>query len=129
MEPLSISTEQILSAVSALSAPDLEKLFERVVDVRAERKAPHFSAREAALILRVNQSAPAELSERFNALRAKRENRSITPEENAELTNVYLKIEELHVERLSALGELATLRGVPLEQLMQQLGIHFPEYV
>lgn len=124
-----LSTEQILSAVNALSLPDLERVFRRVITVQAERKAHHLSARESELLLRINQGTPNELRERFNQLRVKREAGSITDEEYAELTTVYAKIEELHAERMTALGDLALLRGVPLDQLMKQLGISFPEYV
>ena len=39
-----LSTEQILSAVSHLSLPELELVFDHVLALQAERKAAHVSA-------------------------------------------------------------------------------------
>lgn len=41
-----LSTEQILTAVNNLSLPDLEKMYERVLRLQAERKTPHVPAEE-----------------------------------------------------------------------------------
>jgi len=42
---------------------------------------------------------------------------------------VFNRAEELHAERMAAMVELAKLRGVSLPELMNQLGIRFPENV
>jgi hypothetical protein len=127
METIQLSTEQILSAVPTLNADDLERLFQRVLKVKAERNVPHHSAQEAALLARVNESTPAPWRERFNQLTAKREEGVINDEEYAELTRLNDAIEVRHAERVGAMVELAQLRGVTLPALMDQLGIHFPE--
>lgn len=124
-----LSTEQILSAVSHLSLPELEKVFDRVLALQAERKAACLPATESVLLVRVNQGLPAELQERIMILKAKREDESITDAEYEELTRLVDRAEELHAERMTALVELAKLRGVNLSVLMEQLGIHFPENV
>lgn len=124
-----LSTEQILSAVSHLSLPELEKVFDRVLALQAERKAACLLATESVLLVRVNQGLPAELQERITILKAKREDESITDAEYEELTRLVDRAEELHAERMTALVELAKLRGVNLSVLMEQLGLHFPENV
>jgi hypothetical protein len=123
-----LSTEQILSAVSHLSLPELEQVFEHVLALQAERKAAHLSAAESALLVRVNQGLPAALRERMACLRAKRAEESITDAEYEELTRLTDRAEELHADRMAALVELAKCRGVSLAVLMDQLGIHFPEH-
>ncbi len=123
------STEQILSAVSHLSLPELERVFERVLTLQARHKANHLSVTESALLVRVNQERSPELRHRLAALRAKREEESLSDTEYEELTQLTDQTEELHAERMAALVELARLRGVSLPGLMDQLGIRFPDNV
>jgi len=122
-----ISTEQIIAAVNELSLPELEQVFDRVLRLQAERKAPHLSEDEAALLTRSLQGLPPALRARINTLRAKREDESITDIEYAELTQLTLRAEEVHAERMEALLKLARLRGLSLPALLDQLGLHFPE--
>jgi hypothetical protein len=123
-----LSTEQIISAVSHLSLPELEQVFTYVLALQAERKAAHLSAAESALLSRINQGLPSALRERIVCLRAKREDESITDAEYEELTRLTDRAEELHADRMASLVELATYRGVSLAVLMDQLGLHFPGY-
>lgn len=125
--PNQLSTEQIISAVTQLSLPELERVFDRVLALQAERKAPRLTEEEPALLARINQGLPEELRERLTSLRAKREGETITDAEYEELTRLTLQAEELHAERLAAMVKLARLRGVSLPALMDQLNIHFPE--
>jgi hypothetical protein len=124
-----LSTEQIISAVSHLSLPELERVFDHMLALQAARKAAHLSAAESALLARVNQGFPAALRERLVCLRAKREDESITDADYEELTRLTDQAEELHADRMAALVELAKCRGMSLAALMDQLGIHFPEHV
>src|SRR5215510_1049900 len=124
-----LSTEQIISAVSHLSLPELERVFDHVLALQAERKAAHLSATESALLARINQGLPSALRERIACLRAKRRDETITDAEYEELTRLTDRAEALHADRVAALVELAKCRGVSLGVLMDQLGIHFPEHV
>lgn len=123
------STDQIISAVAQLSLSELERVFDRVLALQAERKAPHLSPAESKLLVSINQGLSPELRERLALLKAKREDESITDAEYEELTDLSDQSEELHAERVAAMVELAKLRGVSLSELMNQLGIHFPENV
>ncbi len=127
--PNQISTEQIISAVTQLSLPELERVFDRVLALQAERKAPRLAEEEPALLARINQGLPEELRESLSSLRAKREDETITDAEYEELTRLALQAEEFHAERMAAMVKLARLRGVSLPALMDQLNIHFPENV
>ncbi len=122
-----LSTEQIISAINQLSLQELERVFDRVLALQAERKAPRLTEEEPALLARINQGLPEDLRERLTFLRAKREDESITDAEYEELTRLTLQAEELHAERMAAMVKLARLRGVSLPALMDQLNIHFPE--
>jgi hypothetical protein len=124
-----LSTEQIISAVNQLSLQELERVFDSVLAIQAERKAPRLSEEEPALLARINQGLPDELRERLSFLRAKREDETITDAEYEELTSLTLQAEDLHAERMAAMVKLARLRGLNLPTLMDQLDIHFPDNV
>jgi hypothetical protein len=127
--PDQLSTEQILSAVTHLSLPELEQVFDQVLQIQAERKADHLPAEESRLLVRINIGLPSEARERLAVLRAKREDESITDAEYDELTRLTDEAENTHANRMTDLVELAKIRGVSLPMLMDQLGIHFPENV
>lgn len=127
--PDRLSTEQILSAVTHLSLPELEQVFEQVLQIQAERKADHLPAEESRLLVQINIGLSSEARERLAVLRAKREDESITDAEYDELTRLIDEAENTHANRMTALVELARIRGVSLPMLMDRLGIHFPENV
>ena len=124
-----LSPEQIISAASHLSLPELKRVLASILALQAERTAPRLSAVESTLLIRINQGFPEDLRERLATLRRKREDEVITDAEYEELTRLMDRAEELHAERMAALVELAQLRGISLSVLMDQLGIHFPEHV
>ncbi len=122
-----LSTEQIIAAVTHLSLPELEQVFDRVLALQAERKATHLPAAESALLLRINHRMPPDLRERITALRAKRAAELISDSEYEELTRLTDHAEEVHADRMAALVELAKLRGVSLPVLLDRLGISLPD--
>ena len=124
-----LSPEQIISAASHLSLPELKLVFNSLLALQAERNAPRLSAAESTLLVCINQGFPEELRDRIATLRGKREDEVITDTEYEELTRLTDRAEELHAARMAALVELAQLRGISLSVLMDQLGICFPEHV
>lgn len=124
-----LSAEEIISAVAELSLPEIEEVFDHVIALQAERKAPHLSPAESELLVRINAGLPADLFERLAILRNKREDETISDVEYQELTALTDVAEEVHADRLAALVELAKLRGVSLPALLDQLDIHFPDNV
>jgi hypothetical protein len=117
------SPEAIIEAVKRLPLAELERLANQVIAIRAERRAPHLTADESILLARINQALPAPERARMSALIAKRDDQTMTPAELEELIALTDKLELLHADRLAALAELASLRGVTLDEVMNQLGI------
>jgi hypothetical protein len=60
---------------------------------------------------------------RYDELNDKLHEESITPEERAELLSLIDRIELADAERLQCLIELAQLRQISVETLMEQLGL------
>lgn len=95
------------------------------VRLRANQRGQTLSEQESKLLQRINQSlSPAEQAH-MDLLIEKRQAETLTEPELAELIALGNRVEELQVERLSALIELAALRNVSLENLKESL--NFPK--
>ena len=122
------SSNAILTAVRQMPIAELEYLVDQVIAIRAARVAPHLGADESALLTRVNLGLSATERNRMRALLAKRDDERLTPAEWQELTALTDQLEVLHADRLAALAELATLRGVTFNAVVAQLGLQFPDH-
>jgi hypothetical protein len=120
---LSTPTDRILEEAKQLSLADLEHLVSQLLALQAERRSHSPFADEAALLLKINSGMSAETRERYLELIEKRRAESLSPTEHEELLQLSDWSEELQAERLEALLELSRLRGVPLRELMDSLGI------
>jgi hypothetical protein len=89
---------------------------------------PHLSPQETALFLRINSHLSPEQQSRYDELRVKREAEILTPAEHTELLHYIDAITTLWTDRLQALLDLAQLRRMSPQQLMQQLAITPPVY-
>jgi hypothetical protein len=124
-----LSPEELLRAVEQLSASELEEFVQRVLVVRAQRRAPSLSQAETELLLRINQGVPAEVESRYSELIARRRAETLTPDEHRELLDLTETMEGRDVDRLEALVELAKLRRTSPRELMDALGIRPPNHV
>ncbi len=114
--------EGMLAGVSSLETHELELFFMEVAQVLATRKAPSLSRRESELYLKINAGYPTDLRDEYEKLTAKKENNSITQKEQQSLVALTEQFESLDSERLEHLLELAQLRRIPLEKLLENLG-------
>ena len=123
-----ITPDELLKAVEQMSLPDLEQFVDKAIALKAHRKAPHLSKDESELLTSINHWLPPHLKPQLDALLAKREIGTLTPEEQNKLTELTDEMEEAHAQRVEALSALASLHGVTLREVMNQLGIRFPDY-
>jgi hypothetical protein len=84
---------------------------------------PHVSAEESELLERIDLGLSQQQWARYHDLVTKLQDELMTPGERDELISLTDRIEAANVRRLHALIELSGLRGVPLEQLMSELGV------
>lgn len=122
------STEQVLAAVRQMSLGDLEKVVGEAISVRASKLVKRLPETEIGLLEKINAQWPAEQDLRFRQLREKFASSKITPEEYSEMLTLTEEQEEFHAGRIEALSDLANTRGVTLPEIMNQLGIRFPEH-
>jgi hypothetical protein len=121
-----VSRDALLQAVGQLSPAEFDQFVAEVLKLRSRRGPARLDAKESELLARINRGFPEGLRDRYDELIARRRNESLTPEEHQELLRLAAEAERLEGERLSALAELARVRGVPLRTLMDDLGIPAP---
>jgi hypothetical protein len=104
-------------------------LEERVHHAANTAAAPaHLPRTEADLLQKINEGLPPEMWQRYHELVARRRAETLTPEEQAELIALSDRVEAANTRRIEHLIELARLREISLEALMDQLGIKAPGY-
>lgn len=92
----------------------------------ASRKTDRLPVREMQLLKMVNTGLPAEKQSYYEQLREGLQSGSLSAKEHQDWLALTEQLEIIDAERLRALVELAALRGVSLEVVMQQLGITTP---
>lgn len=100
-----------------------ESFFNAVLALRAKRVAPVLPQKETDLLEKIYTKLPAATQERYDLLTKKRRAETISAEEYGELLELVHVSEHYNVERLKCIVELAALRKVTVEQLMEQLGL------
>jgi hypothetical protein len=120
----SVSSQDLLRAAEQLDPGELDEFIQAAIVLQARRRAPSLSRSETELLQRINAGVPSEIQTRYDALIAKRDAEALTPEEHAELLKLTDVVEQIDVQRVSDLVDLAQLRGISLRQLMDNLGIH-----
>ncbi|MEA2692809.1 MAG: hypothetical protein QOJ16_2196 [Acidobacteriota bacterium] len=82
--------------------------------------------RERELLEEIGRSLPRKAATRYRSLITKRGTESLTAEEYAELLQLTDWVEKLDAKRLESVAELARLRRVSFESLVNELGIRRP---
>jgi hypothetical protein len=118
-----LTSDELLQAVEQLDTPELEAFTQNVLALRAQRHAAPSAMKEAELLQRINQKVSASFRQRYKKLIARRQAEMLTPQELTELLKMTDEMEAHNVARLEALVQLAGLRGISLDAVMQQLGI------
>jgi len=123
-----VSGDDLLRAVEQLGPAEFERFVARVLALRADRSTPRLSATEAGLLGRINAGLPDELRRRYEALVARRDDRTLSDQDREELCRLSDEVEAREADRVAALAELATHRGVTLTALLAELGLPAPDH-
>ncbi|HYW19495.1 MAG TPA: STAS/SEC14 domain-containing protein [Nodularia sp. (in: cyanobacteria)] len=126
---LQLSSDDLLKAVEQLNQADLKQFISQVIALQAQRTAPSLMQQESELLLKINQGISVEIQNYYNDLIAKRDIETLTDEEHRELLSLTEQIEKQQAQRIEYLVELANLRGISLNALMESLGIQTQVYV
>ena len=121
------ATQSLIEKINHLP-PDQMAQAEAFVSSLQERKPLFLSNDETVLLKIIKEMSRNPFRKRLNALREKLRNETITTDEHIELLRLTEQVERRNVDRISALADLARLRGVSLPEVMGQLGIKKPKY-
>lgn len=79
---------------------------------------------DSQLLQQFDLNVSQSVWQRYDELKAKRQNETLTPQEQEELIGISDKIELANAQRMEALSQLALLRQTSLDDLMAELEIH-----
>lgn len=102
-----------------------ETLAARAVEERwaAASRADALGEQESELLLRIQDAFPPDETREFHELCRRNDVGLLTETERPRYRELLRRREEQNAARLRALGDLAALRGVTLDELMDQLQI------
>lgn len=120
---LSFTWKQLLAEAEQLSKADFDNFFQGMLSIRANKRAPKLTEREAELLKKINAGVDEKVHKRADELRVVSKKRLLTEAENAEFFELIEVMENFDAVRVQLLGELAQLRNVPVRELMAQLEI------
>lgn len=120
---INLSTRDLLKGVEQLEKNDLEEFVKSVLLIRAKRLVDNLNEKETTLLEQINIGLSQKEQTQLQHFAQKSENGILTLDENLLYLELAEKLEMLNAKRLIALGELAQLRGVSIETIMEQLGL------
>ncbi|OQY53974.1 MAG: STAS/SEC14 domain-containing protein [Candidatus Parabeggiatoa sp. nov. 2] len=113
-----LSFNDLLRAVEQLKTSELKKWVSQVITIQAQRRATQLSHHESQRLLKINQPIKHHIQTQYEALIAKRQAETLTPDEYQELLLMTEQIERLEAQRIESLAELAQIRQISLTELM-----------
>lgn len=122
-----MTQSDLLQAASQLPAQELEDFVAEITAIYRQRQASDRSPDEA-LVETIHRSLSPELQARWDELIHKRDEASLIPIEYDELLELTEQVEELNVQRITALSTLAQSRGLDLRSMMRELNLPEPSY-
>ncbi|MCA9943852.1 MAG: hypothetical protein KC449_10240 [Anaerolineales bacterium] len=118
-----IPLSELLDSLKQLGVDELGEVAATAVRLRANQRGQVLSDQETVLLQQINKDLLPVEQVKMDSLIAKREAENLTEAELAELISLSDLVEEIHVERLAALIELAALRNISLESLKNSLNL------
>ena len=118
-----LSPDTVIQEVSQFSDAEFDEFWSRMTRLRAERRAPHLSTQETALLEIINFRRPPEAQARFDFLLKRMRSNRITRKEHAELLTMTDASEQFAADRVQAVMDLAALRGLTFDEIWKQLGL------
>jgi len=115
---------QLLQDAEKLPTRDFEVFVVKVLRLNASRHPAGLSPDESALLKKINKPFPQKKMNRFLVLDEKRQAEALSPEEHKELLSLVRQLEKYDAQRINWIGHLAVLRDVPLDHVMEQLGLN-----
>ena len=135
--PTQLKVEHLLNSVRQLSPVELDEFTRKFAEwqrqqevVMGEDVDPDASDAEVIAFIRKNSQLPEKAYRRYWQLRLKREDETLSDDEQQAYEKLLGKLEIMNVKRLEALAILVQRWGKPVREIMGELGVfvsHFDE--
>ncbi|BAY31691.1 hypothetical protein NIES2107_35770 [Nostoc carneum NIES-2107] len=120
---IQLSLQQLLKAVEQLSQQDLDNFVSQVLALQRQRQIKKQLEYEAGLLAEISEPIPLDIQKSHERLATKKDAATLTSYEYGELLGLTEQIETLQAEYLNNLIDLASLRGISLNALIEALNI------
>lgn len=119
-----LDTEAMLAKAASMNVQELEYFVQELNRVISQKKSKDTLFRQRVLLRLINETVLSpEKRVLYLELVQKLENDTITEQERQHFLELTEAEESLRNERVKMLIELAQIRNVPLNQLMEELGL------
>ena len=135
--PTQLTVEHLLNSVRQLSPGELDEFTRKFAEWQQQQEAAisedvNLDASDAIIIafIRKNSQLPEKAHRRYWQLRRKREDETLSDDEQQTYEELIRKLEIMNVKRLEALAILVQRWGKPVKEIMGELGLfvsHFDE--
>jgi len=135
--PTELKVEHLLSGVKQLSPVELDEFTRKLTEWQRQQEAaigedvdPDATDAEVVAFIRKNSQLPEKAHRRYWQLRLKREDETLSDDEQQAYEELIRKLEIMNVKRLEALAILVQRWGKPVREIMGELGLfvsHFDE--
>jgi hypothetical protein len=118
-----LSVPDLLANASMLEMGEFDLFFKEIMSLRATRLTPVLSPVETVLLAKIYKKLSEKTAIRIELLTEKRVANTIQSAEYTELLKLSAVVEKFNVQRLHHIIELAKIRKMIPQDLMNQLGL------
>ena len=126
---IEIDFDEVLEGIARLETSAFEQFVDKVITLRAQRRASTLPQKEAELLQQATLGLSEDTWQRYHELSEKLQDETLQPDEQQELVGITDKMEAANVKRIEALTKLAELRQTTVDALLDELGLRPPAYV
>ena len=119
----------IYNSLLNLNLIELDRVMQEVLILRRRKMPSVLTHNETELLRKINSGAPQVIQKRYNFLVKKRNKEELNEVEYEELLELTAYIENFDVKRLEYLLELAKLRNLSIDEIIEQLQLKTKVYV
>ncbi len=123
---LPFTINDLLNFFDLLGTNDLQRAANKIDNLLNKRKKPNDENQEKVLLGIIKQKLPNAFLERFELLKLKIQEGTLSKTEKLELEAYVAEIEEFDTKKINALNQLAKLKNVSFQKLANDLNA-FPQ--
>ncbi len=113
-----VTIQDLIEGVKQLSPSDLNEFILKVNRLHDQKIKVDLTQKERLLLEKINEKLPEVTQQRLEQLQSKKSEGELKDEEQEELLAIVDVIDDMNLERVRALKQLAELRGISVNEVM-----------